>query len=190
MTIKRNNPGFRDTYGHWWIEMDGQESFAWWAVRCPLRIRDVLFGTPGVLNGLGVHHLGGSATTDPRHGETADHAFHPRVSDERTDQEVRTAVRHFAHNYRGRWGWQWWWSRQRMTNCHTFQDDLFAAVGLVEPREFRYTRGPGCPFRYPLRRLHWWVTDTGARVRPWRTRGSPAAGLVGSRDTIWHSKVG
>lgn len=173
ITVKRNNTGFRDTYGHWWLEVDGRESYAWWAVRCPLRLRDVLFGTRGVLNGVGIPLLGGTVTTDPRHGETPDHAFHPWLTDGRRDDEVRHAIHLFARSYGGRWGWQWWWCRQRMTNCHTFQDDLFATVGLVEPREFRYTRGAGCPFLYPLRRLSWKVSDgfdaARRRARAWIT---------------------
>ncbi len=166
VTIKRNNPGFKDTYGHWWLEIDGRESYAWWAVRCPLRLQDVLFGTQGVLNGLASPQLGGTATTDPRHGEIGDHTFHPWLPSDGSDEQVRADIRRFARSYAGRWGWQWWWRRQRMTNCHTFQDDLFAAVGLTEPLEFRYTRGPGCPFQYQLRRCAWWVSDGLRGPRP------------------------
>jgi hypothetical protein len=53
VTIKRNIPRFRDTYGHWWIEVDGLESYGWWADHCPLRIRAILFGSRGMLNGVG-----------------------------------------------------------------------------------------------------------------------------------------
>jgi len=165
VVVKRNVPQFRDSYGHWWIEVDGDESYGWWAHRCPLRVRDVIFGGWGRLNGVGGTCAGGTPTRDPRHGEDPDFAFHPILLLPKTDAEVRAEIRTFASGHAGPWGWQWWWSRGRMTNCHTFQLDLFAAVGLTEGAELRYTRGPGCPFMYPLRCVVWRITDGLAAMR-------------------------
>jgi hypothetical protein len=46
-----------------------------------------------------------------------------------------------------------------MTHCHTFQLDLFTAVGLTEGPDLLYTRGPGCPFMYLVRRAGWKLQD-------------------------------
>jgi hypothetical protein len=159
VTIKRNIPRFRDTYGHWWIEVDGLESYGWWADHCPLRIRAILFGSRGMLNGVGGTCPGGTSTTDPRHGEDADFCFHPTLVVPKSEHQVRAEIRAFAHSYRGVWGWPWWWAPKPMTHCHTFQLDLFTAVGLTEGPDLLYTRGPGCPFMYLVRRAGWKLQD-------------------------------
>src|SRR5215211_1052478 len=51
ITVKRINPRVGDTFGHWWIEMDGVESYGWWPARRPVGLRIFLFGTKGTLNG-------------------------------------------------------------------------------------------------------------------------------------------
>src|SRR5487761_1832515 len=132
VVVKRNIPRFRDSYGHWWIEVDGTESYGWWSMRRPLSVPQVIVGTHGTLNGVGGDVVGGTLTTDPRHGEDADFAFHPLLLNGKSDDEVRNEIRHLATSYGGRWGWPWWWCRTRMTNCHTFQLDLFAGIGLYE----------------------------------------------------------
>ena len=159
VTVKRNIPRFRDSYGHWWIEVDGTESYGWWSMRCPLSILQVIVGTIGTLNGVGGDVAAGTSTTDPRHGEDADFAFHPLLLNSKTDDEVRVEIRELAASYGGRWGWPWWWCRSRMTNCHTFQLDLVAAIGLHEGTDLLYTRGPGCPFMFVLRRMRWRISD-------------------------------
>lgn len=59
VTVKRDNPIWHDLYGHWWLEM-GDESYGWWPTTVPLGVRDVLFGTSGVLNGMGLLHRSGT----------------------------------------------------------------------------------------------------------------------------------
>ena len=167
IVMNRDAPKIRDHYGHWWIEIDGVESYGWWADHCPFRVRDMIIGTRGVLNGVGGTCRGGTPSTDPRHGDEPDNYFFPILVVPKSDRQVREDIRTFARSHHAAWGWQWWWSRERMTHCHTFQDDLFRAVGLREPAEYVYTRGPGCPFMYPWRRLAWKLQDTAASIRAW-----------------------
>jgi hypothetical protein len=47
-----------DTYGHWWLEFDG-ESYGWWP-KDGVGLTETLSGTPGELNGQ--TNFGGSAT--------------------------------------------------------------------------------------------------------------------------------
>ena len=165
VVMNRDAPKVRDHYGHWWIEIDGLESYGWWADHCPFRMRDMIAGTRGVVNGVGGTCRGGTPTTDPRHGDEPDFYFFPVLVVPKSDRQVREDIRAFARCYSGAWGWQWWWSRERMTQCHMFQDDLFQAVGLREPAEYLYTRGPGCPFMYPWRQLAWKMQDRLAMIR-------------------------
>lgn len=158
VTVKRINPRFRKTYGHWWLEVDGSESYGWWPARCPIGVRGLFIGLPGTLNGLGAV-VGGTPTTDPYHLDFADHEFHPTLVVDKTDGEVREQIRTFAAGYADVWQWRWWWQDRPTRNCRTFQEDLFAAVGLIEGEENFYTRGPGCPFLYQIRRVGWLLSD-------------------------------
>lgn len=170
VVIKRIDPRFPSTWGHWWIEVDGRESYGWWPVPCPLGLRRTITGSHGTLNGLGAR-TDGSATRDPYHGDEPDHAFHPTLVAAKSDDQVRADIRAFAQSYAGGWCWQWWWLRNRTQNCRTFQWDLFEAVGLVEEPEYLYTHGPGCPFMYPFRCLKWRVQDfVAAAIARWLAR--------------------
>lgn len=164
VTVKRINPRFRKTYGHWWVELDGAESYGWWPSRCPVGWRGLFLGLQGVLNGGGAVD-GGTATRDPYHGECADHTFHPRLGRDRDDETVRREIRDFAAGYEDVWRWQWWWSSAPTRNCRSFQDDMFTHVGLVEGPENLYTRGPGCPFMFPMRKAGWALGDAAGAVR-------------------------
>lgn len=164
IVVKRINPRFRRTYGHWWVELDGEESYGWWPSRSPVGVRGLLFGLPGTLNGMGVVE-GGSPSHDPYHGDDADHVFHPRLSVDKGDEALRRDIRAFAASYADIWRWQWWWSSKPTRNCRSFQDDLFAAVGLEEDPELLFTRGPGCPFMYPLRQARWRLEDVASALR-------------------------
>ncbi len=106
----------------------------------PISIPRALRGVAGVLNGGGPG--GGSHTVDPRHGELADHAFHPVSRAGRTDEEIIAAIRSFATTYTGRWRW----STKPTVNCRSFQADLLAAAGLAVPDGYAHTAGAGCPF--------------------------------------------
>ncbi len=116
VTVKRNLPLAGRSYGHWWVELDGAESYGWWPGRSPLRTRDLLLGSPGALNGVGPA-LGGSPPRDPYHGLPGDYEFHPVLVAERTDAEVRHAMRRFAMAFRG----EWRWSTRPAMNCRLFQ---------------------------------------------------------------------
>gem|GEM_PF-237496 len=168
--VKRIDPRLPNTWGHWWIELNDDESYGWWPDPCPMGWRGALLGTGGVLNGIGTTD-GGSTTRDAYHGDEPDHCFHPTLLIDKSDDEVCADIRAFAHSYRGGFRWQWWWLRQPGENCRTFQDELFEAVGLREEPDHLYTRGAGCPFMYPFRRVKWRTIDTAAdtvaRMRRW-----------------------
>ncbi len=85
---------------------------------------------------------------DPRHGELADHAFHPVSDGDRTDGAVIAAIRRFATTFGG--GWRW--SIRPTVNCRSFQTDLLAAAGLAVPDGYAHTAGAGCPFLQSPRR--------------------------------------
>src|SRR6266849_4709214 len=66
--VKRIDPRLPNTWGHWWIELDGQESYGWWPTPCPMGWRGALSGSRGCLNGMDGTG-GGSATRDAYHGD-------------------------------------------------------------------------------------------------------------------------
>jgi hypothetical protein len=144
VVVKRNNPSWFDLYGHWWVEIDGSESYGWWPEVPRLGIGRALRGVPGVLNG----GSRGGPGADPRHGEIADHAFHPVTAGSRGDDEIVIAIRRFAARYGGSWRW----SIKQSVNCRSFQTDLLGAAGLVVPDEYAHTAGAGCPFLESPRR--------------------------------------
>lgn len=156
--VKRDNTSWRSFYGHWWVEVDGLESYGWWPASVPLSVGDVLRGTDGVLNALGMLPLAGTWYRDPNHGHPAMHVFHPVLSLEKPDGQVREEIRSFAHQYRTRWRWHWT-SAGASGTCRAFQDELLSSIGVVEGVEQLHTRGSGCPFLYPFRRVAWWFAD-------------------------------
>ena len=119
-----------DTYGHWWLEFDG-ESYGWWP-KDGVGLSETLSGTPGELNGQS--SFGGTATRDPHHGDSADETFHPKrrsgfLSLAKlefgsgkgkdcgcvTEAEIKDSLRAFAKQYSGNWSYPWG------QNCHSFQ---------------------------------------------------------------------
>ena len=171
VSVKRDNTSWRSLYGHWWLELDRGESYGWWPAAVPLRATDLLRGTRGVLNGIGLLGLKGTWYRDPNHGLDAMHAFHPTLARVSSDEQVRQEIRSFAHNYRA--AWRWHWSAHRSTGtCRVFQDELFAAVGLLEDVQQLHTRGSGCPFLFHFRRVGWWLADrldvVGGMSLPWK----------------------
>lgn len=115
-----------DKYGHWWTEMDGSESYGWWP-KNHVGFIDTLVGVEGELNG--VTTFGGTATTDPHHGDAGEEEFHPVLTDgSKTDPTVRAELRRYATSYSGEWRWTFGWGQ----NCHTFQEGLMASIGLTE----------------------------------------------------------
>lgn len=171
IVVKRIDPRLPNTWGHWWVELDGEESYGWWPTPCPMGWKGAMLGSRGCLNGIGTAN-GGTPTRDAYHGEEPDHWFHPTLLVEKTDEQVRADIRAFAQRFVGGFRWQWWWLRGPAENCRTFQDDLFKHVGLSEEPEYLYTRGPGCPFMMLFRRVRWRVQDSfDAGVE--RFRGTP-----------------
>jgi hypothetical protein len=117
---------------HWWIEIDEAESYGWWPVREPTSDSDAAWnygvvGVPGELNAVSRPSMGGTATLDPHHGDSAPESFHPYTSDRSDslmDDEIRGQIRSFAHRFSGDY---------RIIggpNCHTFISDLMQSVGL------------------------------------------------------------
>lgn len=147
VTVKRNVPLTGRAYGHWWVELDGEESYGWWPVDAPLGVLKIMRGTTGVLNGLGVRS-DGTPTRDPDHGLVADYQFHPVLIRACTDDDVRADIRAFAASFAG--GWRW--STRPTMNCRLFQLALMDAAGLVDGTGNYLTRGAGCPALAPLRR--------------------------------------
>jgi hypothetical protein len=115
----------------------------------------------------------GTATRDAYHGDESDHWFHPTLLLPKSDEQLRSDIRAFARGYAGGFCWRWWWLKGPAQNCRTFQDEMFETVGLYEEPEYLYSRGSGCPFMYPFRRVRWraWdlVTAAAENVRAgWR----------------------
>lgn len=142
VTVKRNLPLTWRSYGHWWVELDGVESYGWWPARRVGIIR-LFTGSDGVLN------AGESSTVDPNHGVPADHEFHPVLVARRSDDDVRRSIRAFATSFAG----EWRWSTRPTMNCRLFQLAMFDAVGLVDGTGNYHTRGGGCPALAPVRRV-------------------------------------
>lgn len=159
LLVKRIDPRLPNTWGHWWVEMDGEESYGWWPTPCPMGWRGAMLGSRGVLNGIGTTNSG-TPTRDAYHGEEPDHWFHPTLVADKTDEQVRAEIRAFARSFRGGFRWQWWWLREPAENCRTFQQEMFETVGLFEEPQYLYTQGSGCPFMYPFRVTKWRVVDT------------------------------
>ena len=168
ITVKRDVPLTGRSYGHWWIEIDGVESYGWWPTR-PASLFDLVRGVPGVLNGVGARD-DGSASRDPNHGLPADFEFHPVLVVPRDDDEVREAIGTFAKSFEG----EWRWSTTVTMNCRMFQLALFDAVGLVDGTGNYHTRGSGCPALAPVRRAVARVTGR----RRWPRNLTPPGGRV------------
>lgn len=186
VVVKRIDPRLPNTWGHWWIELDGEESYGWWPTPCPMGWRGAMLGSRGCLNGMGAG-TEGTATRDAYHGDDSDHWFHPTLVVAKSDEQLRSEIRAFAHRYVGDFRWQWWWLKGPAQNCRTFQDEMFEAVGLFEEPDYLYSRGSGCPFMYPFRRVKWGIVDAVAdmvaRVRGWsRARPRPSEDPAGAAE--------
>lgn len=159
VTVKRNVPLTWRSYGHWWVELDTDESYGWWPGRIPLGFTTMVRGTTGVLNGVGITTYG-TPTRDPNHGLPADYEFHPVLITGSSDDEVRAAIRTFAARFVG----DWRWSTRPTMNCRLFQLALMDTAGLVDGTGNYHTRGAGCPALAPVRRTT--ARVTGERYWP------------------------
>lgn len=146
LRAKRNLPLTWRSYGHWWLEVDDDESYGWWPTG-PVGLIRTVRGTAGTLNGLG-SVPGGTLTRDPNHGLPGDHEFSPVLTSTRSEDEVRHIIRRFAADFAG----EWRWSTRPTMNCRLFQLAMFDAVGLVDGTGNYRSRGAGCPALAPARR--------------------------------------
>lgn len=148
LVVKRMRPRLGDAYGHWWVELDGAESYGWWPRHGQLWPLTLLVGTQGRLNGSTKRRLGHAPKVDPRHGDSADHEFHPTLVVRQSDWRVRRDLRTFSRSFEGDWRWT---PKRASTNCRSFQLGLLEAAGLVESEEWLHTRGRGCPLLHLFR---------------------------------------
>ena len=157
VTVKRDNPTWRDLYGHWWVEA-GDQSWGWWPRAVPVGLRQLALGGGGVLNGVGLLGRSGTWRRDAQHGQPAAHAFQPVLVELISDQEVLVRMEAYAGSFSG--GWRWAWTRRGVPQtCRSFQDGLLRAAGLIEGIEQLPSRGSGCPFLYRPRTVLWRAQD-------------------------------
>ncbi|MFL5347443.1 MAG: hypothetical protein ACJ8AT_21875 [Hyalangium sp.] len=120
-----------DKYGHWWIELNlsngSQESYGWWP-KHQVTKESTIAGVEGELNGISSFH--GTSSRDPHHGEAADIEFIPVTAYDTTEEDIAHSIRKFAQEYNGQWKWVF----GKGQNCHSFQRELMAAVGLTDER--------------------------------------------------------
>ncbi len=130
ITIKRNHINLKagDRYGHWWLEIRGNESYGWYP-KYRVGMLATFRGVEGELNG--VTTFNGEPTLDPHHGDAADEQFHPMVEahDLRTENEILDCLRNFAASYSGNWQWVFGYGQ----NCHTFQKAAMKQCRLRAP---------------------------------------------------------
>ncbi len=124
--IKMNGTGI----DHWWVEIDGTESYGWWpedpdAGTCAyLGAGD---GASGVLNATTRTVNPGTSTRDPHHGANVSSFYPVRVvsrGDEMTDDQIRSAIRSYANTFSGDY------NLISGPSCHTFIIDLMHNLNL------------------------------------------------------------
>jgi hypothetical protein len=109
--------------GHWWTEIDQEESYGWYPAKRPDPLWKGITGVPGRLNGS----IGeGTPTTDARHGQKAGEMFHPRIVNGSSAATVKECIRTFAKGYSGTW------SYPGGQNCHSFQVGMMTHCGMIK----------------------------------------------------------
>jgi hypothetical protein len=119
--------------GHWWFEINGDESYGWYPVS-KLPVTCALSGSwasAGELNGVTYH--GGTATRDPHHGSEADVTFSPMTQDGdcRSDEEIQQCLRDYVSSYSPVADASWRWPGR--CNCHDLQLDAMQNCNLTGP---------------------------------------------------------
>lgn len=170
IVVKRMRPRLRDSYGHWWVELDATESYGWWPRHGPTWLRTLFLGGQGSLNGSSRRCLGHTSRLDPRHGDGADHQFHPTLVVRKSDWRVRRDLRTFARRFEGDWRWS---VKRDSTNCRSFQLGLLEAAGLVEGEDWLQTRGQGCPLLHVFRTARCSLRQLRHRHLTGHRRGGP-----------------
>jgi RHS repeat-associated protein len=115
------DPFGEDKYGHWWVEIDGNESYGWWPKE-PVDLKGTLLGVEGELNGQ--THFGGSKTRDPHHGDRSAGVNVFDVYSSQSKDDTVEAIRNFSNSYSGKWSWP------TGQNCHSFQKKMLKDLGL------------------------------------------------------------
>ena len=126
---------------HHWIEI-GDESYGWWPSRDPnegdTTDRILLWtGVPGIINGTTLG-IGGTATSDPRHGEPARRvhvvgsaSVYGGMQPAAAGRAAADAVRRFALGFQANYSWN-----PAGTDCQEFVQEALSAAGLRERMEF------------------------------------------------------
>jgi len=112
----------RDQYGHWWVEIDGNESYGWWPIG-QVDFKGTIMGVPGALN----RDPSNKSTIDPHHNEDADMEFSPVIDakDTRTTNEIINCIRKFAKAYaKTHPSWSYPAIGKGTGNCQTFQEEM------------------------------------------------------------------
>jgi len=136
-----------DGYGHWWTEIDGTESYGWWPKAPVPGLLETIFSVEGEMN---ARYFGGTATTDPHHGDAAEEEFHPwraevsatvtklkygKAKDTKcpcaSEEQIKDCVQAFVKDYAAT---HTRWSYPLGNNCHSFQRDLMNACCLKKRR--------------------------------------------------------
>ena len=112
-------------YGHWWVEVDGKQSFGWWPASM-VSIGETFSGVPGVLNRS--RGVGGMATRDPHHGDPADEEFSPSVLNGKSAADIKKSIADFSIGFSVKYGSTWRWPGKY--SCHNFQEQMMKDLGL------------------------------------------------------------
>lgn len=146
---KEIHPTGEDKYGHWWVEIDDNESYGWWP-KYRVGLIDTLKGIEGELNGQ--TSFRGKPNRDPHHGDiSAEGAYQPVIFDMRTtieiehakpcncrsDAEIKQCIRNFAGSYASKYGGRWSWRFETFgnDNCHTFQKEMMKHCRLENVKD-------------------------------------------------------
>lgn len=118
------DPSGRDTYGHWWVEIDESESYGYWP--------DGQVGFIGTITGVD-GSVNRGQVQDPHHGDIADEEFSPviKAEDERTTDEIIKCIGDFAKSYKDTVQyWAYPALKGNHGNCHTFQESMMKHCNL------------------------------------------------------------
>jgi RHS repeat-associated protein len=111
-----------DKYGHWWIEINGKESYGWWP-KMPVGFLGTIFGVEGELNGQS--YFGGSKIRDPHHGDRGAGVVSFDVYGTQSKEETVQSIRNYSNSYNGNWSWP------LGQNCHSFQKKMLNDLCLI-----------------------------------------------------------
>jgi len=123
----------RDTYGHWWVEINN-ESYGWWPDG-QVDFLNTIKGVDGVLNW-------GRGNQDPDHGTMANEEFCMIVDkeDTRSVDSITKIIRDFATNFHEKTnGWRYP-AIGGYDNCHTFQKKMIKKCDFYKKGKTTYRK--------------------------------------------------